>query len=387
MNIFLLGNGFDLHHNLPTNYIDFLDTVDFLSRRISYDSCSTVGEVFGNPKLTESNKTIENCNEKYKSVYESVMVSSDNIRQLVDLANKNDWFKYMLECYRKNATWIDFEQEISHVCDLFKEYFNTNRKYKKLNVKKECEASFLCFNSIFTTELDYSRYSGFYDRIILREQFVKKDEHNHAVLNESLIIETLYNSLKELSEMLSLYLRLFVDNTIYDLLNNNLIKRNYIFDDVDQVFTLNYTNTFAKVYGNAFNNTLHIHGNIDSEIVLGIQADKNDELKENDTTFIPFKKYFQRSIYETEYLLNKKIYDLKQSKDTINLSIMGHSLDITDRDIIKKLFDIADRITIYYYGDKKAQGNCIKKLIHIFGQEKYDEVATRALLRYLPLPT
>ena len=387
MNIFLLGNGFDLHHDLPTHYIDFLDTVDFMLHEILCDSYSTVGKVFGNPKLNKINETIKKCNEKYKRVYESIMVDSESAGQLVDLANNNDWFRYILERYRKNATWIDFEQEISCVCHVFEKYFEANRKYKKLTVKKEYVAIFRYFNSIFTIEHGYSQYSGSYESINIKKQFIKQDEHNHSILNELLIIETLSNSLKELATMLSLYLKLFVDNTIDGLVANNLIKRNGIFDDVNHVFTLNYTNTFAKVYGDNNDNTLHIHGNIDSEIVLGVQADKNDELQENDTTFIPFKKYYQRSIYETEYLLNKKIYDLKQSKDIIKLSVMGHSLDITDRDIIKKLFDIADRIVIYYYGDKKAHGNCVKKLIHIFGQEKYDEIVTRTLLQYLPLLT
>lgn len=100
-----------------------------------------------------------------------------------------------------------------------------------------------------------------------------------------------------------------------------------------------------------------------------------------------FKKYYQRSMCGTEYSLNSKINELKQSKDTINLSIMGHSLDITDRDIIKKLFSIADRIIIYYYGDKKAHGVCLSKLISIFGHEKYEEIATRTIIQYLQLPT
>ena len=30
MNVFLLGNGFDLYHKLPTKYINFLNTVEFL---------------------------------------------------------------------------------------------------------------------------------------------------------------------------------------------------------------------------------------------------------------------------------------------------------------------------------------------------------------------
>ena len=386
MIIFLLGNGFDLHHGLPTNYINFLNTVDFILNEFTYESFSTIDMVFGNPALTRTDETIKKCYEKYGHIYKSIDVDAVSIHQLITLARKNEWFRYMLECYRKNATWIDFEQEISYVCGVFEKYFEDCRKHRNVNIRNDAQEVFKYFISMFQSRTLSNTYSGYYETINIKQQFLIHNEDNRSKLNEPLIVETLFSSLNDLAKMLSLYLRIFVDNTIESLVENDLIKRNAIFNDVDHVFTLNYTNTFVKVYGTDYNDTLHIHGNIDSEIVLGVQADKNDELQANDTTFIPFKKYYQRSIYDTEYLMNKKIYELKQSKDSINLFIMGHSLDVTDRDIIKKLFDVADRIVIYYYGDKKAQGNYIKKLIHIFGQEKYDEIATRTLLQYLPLP-
>jgi len=33
MNVLFLGNGFDLHHHLPTKYINFLNTIDSLSQK------------------------------------------------------------------------------------------------------------------------------------------------------------------------------------------------------------------------------------------------------------------------------------------------------------------------------------------------------------------
>ena len=378
MNIFLLGNGFDLHHDLPTKYINFLNIVDYIKNEKSCDSCSTVGKVFSNPELIKKDETIKLCNEKYNSVYKLIEIDTDSIQELRSLANKNDWFEYMLECYRKNATWIDFEQEISRVCKAFDTFFVANRKRRNPKISREFETIFRCFDSLFKLEVSYTQYSGYYETLNINSDFVI-NINNSVKINESLIVETLYNSLMELAKMLRLYLKIFVDNTVEGLVAHSLIKQNDLFENVDQVFTLNYTNTFAKVYGSNDNITLHIHGNIASDIVLGVQADEKDELEENDSTFIMFKKYYQRSMCGTEYSLNSKINELKQSKDTIKLSIMGHSLDITDRDIIKKLFSVADRIIIYYYGDKRAQGNYLKKLIHIFGQEKYDEIATRTL--------
>lgn len=54
MNVYLLGNGFDLHHKFPTRYIDFLHTVQFLSEN-SEQEFSMVGDVFGNEPLKSKN--------------------------------------------------------------------------------------------------------------------------------------------------------------------------------------------------------------------------------------------------------------------------------------------------------------------------------------------
>jgi len=54
MNIFLLSNGFDLHHDLPTNYFNFLNTVNCIKNEILCDSYSNVGEVFGDLELHEA---------------------------------------------------------------------------------------------------------------------------------------------------------------------------------------------------------------------------------------------------------------------------------------------------------------------------------------------
>ena len=54
MNVYLLGNGFDLHHKFPTRYIDFLHTVQFLSENCEQEF-SMVGDVFGNESLKSKN--------------------------------------------------------------------------------------------------------------------------------------------------------------------------------------------------------------------------------------------------------------------------------------------------------------------------------------------
>ena len=55
-NVFLLGNGFDLYHSLPTRYGNFVNTVDFLKENdkyIRFDESHTE-RVFADEEITKA---------------------------------------------------------------------------------------------------------------------------------------------------------------------------------------------------------------------------------------------------------------------------------------------------------------------------------------------
>lgn len=114
MNIFLIGNGFDLSHGLPTKYENFLHVVDFLVQ--NYDSnMVTVGSVLGDDRLQEKDALIKKCYERYAAAYNDTLLSKDRINKLVEMAKKNVWFSYLLESFDEDLGWIDFEKEV-HLC-------------------------------------------------------------------------------------------------------------------------------------------------------------------------------------------------------------------------------------------------------------------------------
>lgn len=170
MNIFLLGNGFDLHHDLPTNYFNFLNTVNCIKNEILCDSYSNVGEVFGDLELHEKDEKIKYYYEKYSSVYKSIEIDADDIRVLRKLAMKNDWFEYMSERYRKNVTWIDFEQEISRVCKVFDAFFAANRKRSQPFVEGEFFSIFKYFDLLFSVQ-----QSRGYQTVSIKNNFLLQD--------------------------------------------------------------------------------------------------------------------------------------------------------------------------------------------------------------------
>ena len=99
MNILLLGNGFDLNYHLPTKYINFLNTVQYLSTS-SWVDIHTVGDVFGSPKLQKMDKDIAKSYKKYKEAYDSIPLPREIINDLAELAD-NPWYSYFSDSLNK----------------------------------------------------------------------------------------------------------------------------------------------------------------------------------------------------------------------------------------------------------------------------------------------
>ena len=118
MNILLLGNGFDLYHNLPTKYINFLNTVIFLKNN-SLVNIKTIGDIFCCEKLNSRDKEIYKSYNEYKEIYDRVEIDLNDLNDLIKLAENNMWFSYLSSSLEKDMTWIDFEKEISAVIKSF----------------------------------------------------------------------------------------------------------------------------------------------------------------------------------------------------------------------------------------------------------------------------
>ena len=189
------------------------------------------------------------------------------------------------------------------------------------------------------------------------------------------------------------------------------------------ILNFNYTHIIQKCYLSRYKNDLikdmdYIHGeaNINNtikteNIVLGIGEYLPDDEKDKKTDFIAFKKFYQR-IYkgtgskykewleqiqkkyfsalqnETNFMdMMKAAYSRKeqddmwlwymaaqnnnQSKNEIhNLYIFGHSLDVTDGDILRDLI-LNDNVhtTIFYY-NRDVMGQQIANLVKVIGQDE-----------------
>ena len=366
--ILLIGNGFDLAHGLPTSYKDFLDFCKMVRELYTYP---IIDNEYNQKKLIDWNtdKTIKSklleCYENRKNCFEDkITTQCKELDELYDCIKENVWINYFLEREKSiGENWIDFESEISNVVqaiEILKGYIE--RDEDVLKIKDTKQQTIIYFLKIAKKSLqdvfNLKRIDGF--------------------------IEDISIELDKLIRSLEIYICEFVNEI-------DIIKEN---DDIktitpDYVLSFNYSNTYERIYGQSKEVTYdYIHGKADIEnnvdtcnLVLGIdeylEDDKNDKLE-----FIEFKKFYQRIYKSTDSTYMKWVEQIKKYPEVNhNLFIFGHSLDKTDRDILKLLI-CNDNVTtkIYYYrknkNDKKELGKLIKNLVRIMGQ---DELISRTM--------
>lgn len=392
MRMLLLGNGFDLYHKFPTRYDNFLHTVDFLQQNYDEETMSTIGDIFGDKRLLEKDKFIPDCYAKHKEAYDEITVDQEKIKKIISLSQDNIWFDYFLSVYNKELGWIDFEREISKVLYAFEEFFLCYGNVQGITFPKDEIYKFIIKSFDFFYEYTDSilSTSGFYpglktNAICQEYQLEEPYGSKLMIINKSKIIDKLYDELLSLSEMLRLYLEVFVNSTTNIILEKGLVPKTSLFKNDPAVITFNYTNTFEMLYSGT--KVYHLHGNISDKIILGVNPDKNDEFdSENDvhTDFLRFKKYYQRVFNETDvgYLICiKKANEILETNSKNWLVVAGHSLDITDEDIIKEVFSVSDEITVVCHSEKSI-ADSINNLIRIYGKKEFDNIRVRTNMRF-----
>lgn len=393
MNILIIGNGFDLAHGLPTRYIDFLEFIRIIKRK--NEAVVTMFDIMAaenipglNPFLrqwfSESAVEIEGCSE---------------LRVMQELITNNVWVEYFLNQVRYEAEgWIDFESEISNVIKSL-DYMRKIRGKKELDYYdlKSYEIERIVINIITNIKNDFSM------KIMNKRYKIDIDTiSNQEYYND--VIQTLQQDLERLIKCLEIYL-------VYCQNVDDIKKRTMDIDgaQINKVLSFNYTNTFKDLYGAENTNIEYdfIHGKVgckeefsfnieDNNMVLGIDEYLDDTRKNKETDFIRFKKYFQRIHKETGckyknwfvemeeedsehyYLLADKNPDLsdQEIKANIpqhNLFIFGHSLDVTDKDVLKELILHKNVVTTIFYLNKQVYAQQIANLVKVIDQDKLIE--------------
>lgn len=385
MNILVVGNGFDLAHGLPTRYIDFLEFYKKTNKIYTLDETirieDFVQDYIWEWTIDENVKRKLVCafddrifEEKYNWKMHNVVTTSNKLLDELYMNVKNNvWVEYFLRCYSYvGENWIDFESEISKIIQILDEIrLMGNNDISVIEIQNEKKEIIMALLEVAGNTL--------------QDTFKNIREIDNYINFLSLELDKLIRALE-------IYISEFVNE-----INVNMINMDILNIKPDFVLSFNYSNTYERIY-HAENKIeyCYIHGKAyangnfeNCNLVLGIDEYLSGDRKDNDIEFLMFKKYYQRIYKQTgskykdwvddikkeyEKFLKTKASRAKKNVETElsqhNLYIFGHSLDVTDKDILHDLILNDNVYTTIFYPDKKELGRKIANLVKVIGQDE-----------------
>jgi hypothetical protein len=413
MNILVIGNGFDLAHRLPTKYTDFLQFCKIVLA-IFTDAKSMDEKTFEGKYLREW-KVNKEIVKELKDIHYCICICNNKINylneypylsELYEMIQQNIWIEYFLQCnmYQKE-NWIDFEREISEVIK------SLDNDMHRLSGDYSIDDDIIDLSNKFLNKM-YSDYTFTVQSINSYTNGVCESITFKEIRNE------LLDDLNKLIRAFEIYLTEYVEKIEIQEKSPDIDEL-----EVDFILSFNYTHIFSELYNVSSRSKKeitdpfdYIHGEADTNntiesnnMVLGIDEYLSDERKNKDIDFIAFKKYYQRIHKQTgckyknwvdkirqDYLdysqkiETAKYKELQYIPDTTqrlfnkhamsaikrekcqmhNLFIFGHSLDITDKDILRDLILNDNVYTTIFYHNKDVMGQQIANLVKVIGQDE-----------------
>jgi len=423
MKILIIGNGFDLARGLPTKYTDFLE-----SSRKFFEYCndenkhSLFGEFFSKA-LKQQDLYDEFCSFE-NNVWLEYMISRYQKNKEVG----DTWIDFEREVRAViealEGTYLADNIYLWNIQGAFPYYFFIDKFNKSHHEKPEIdekyamEVSEFLFNELmkFTRAFemyivciidkhvaDFAANKNIHklsDKVVKYRQNYRRlhYEKNSAQVQQEYAIESYLatnkiSTQKEL-EQISGYDKLKAAKDVATealnkmLAENNDLQSMYeasnllkITSEFDYILSFNYTSTFKSLYSNDFTKFCYIHGkaqlvNGKTNMIFGIDETLQEGDKKEQFIFAKFKKYFQRIVNMTGSTYKDWLENAKISNWTSNYEvyIIGHSLDLTDHEILKEFFDIDKenkyvKITIFYR-DELSKVKLIENTINMLGKEE-----------------
>lgn len=390
--ILILGNGFDLAHGLPTKYSDFLRF------------CKQIEEILGNNAIcnrqeNEAENRGQTCYLRESETItidrvsgirvstqkdmkrEQIILDDSELLEIQALLDDNVWYMYFIDLYElkyiKGENWIDFESEIRFIIKKVDENTLSLADIWEKVVEIVPDFSIDSRLKLFSEKLDFNKYKT---RRRLPIEYLPRIKDFR---------EKTFEDLERLTRVLELYLAVCVENMSVNVRIPVIESLN-----PDYVINFNYTDTYERIYKKG--KIYYIHGKANAKqimeynnMVLGIDEYWSEEERNERTNFTTFKKFAQRIQKHTgneSYRYLKEVQNIfKENKDkwmdNVDISrvqpngisyvyIFGHSLDVTDKDILSNYIrDDATVVTVYCM-DKGTEGELIANTIKLITEQR-----------------
>lgn len=381
-NILIIGNGFDLYHELPTKYIDFLSFAKHWSSFYSTYQDGQHNFQQGLQKRKISNWDPDNMS--FFANYYHSDINKENVTYLEKNLNSNLWIQFFNSISYEKEGWIDFEQEIEAALFEIEQLFELNfRDTNEKDFYQEQRNLAVKFTPIEKHGEYYTGFTGNRNEYTIYSQVSVKTKKAKRELKE-LIIKTMHSELDALKECFKIYLKEFV--------NKLSIQKSPFFEKIKiiKVLNFNYTDTYSRLYveGNQKVDELHIHGDIDNNnMVLGI---RDDFMESQGLDYIKFNKYFQRIVFKLPGNLEEWSTFIDDSGVYISpeIYIFGHSLDKTDKGILNYFLNsINNYHIVILYVQEYGFGQQVKNLVDMFGRETIISKVATGIIEFKDIST
>lgn len=343
--LLVVGNGFDLHLGLPTTYENFIEWFAYNHHErnslLLYFQIACSNNVFESEEWNSFEKNICTLIEFLH------YICNPNNASITFKTNQRgiyDTFTPFIKLKLSNGIPHHFYRFLSNYNpfdDFLKIYWIDNNKQEQNIVNKSIKNE-----EVFGIEIRTRR--EYYNKPLMSEV-------------EHFLISDFNDVLNRAELILKTYIRNVTSKSVQ---KTPFLIQNFP-DKFPFLISFNYSNTAQKLFDINPNNISYVHGDINSEIVLGIEENMLDyqTVLENSKYNVFFKRS-RRIIKDCNKDFNKKVLDNINNKS--NLAIIGHSLDLSDRSIFKMLFSLDfNHCDIYCYGDLSDYKSKFVRLIGI----------------------
>lgn len=384
--IIIIGNGFDLAHNLKTGYKDFIDDYWIAVREKVYGGYwQWLDQQYGMSHLLDNYEddfvSIETIYGKGDTPQESFLYKEDsplgNLCALIERYNNNPNINVTVYLKFKNL----FFERISHQCylmnwvDVENEYYNALKELLlEENLQKQSE-------SIRTLNKEFDAVKG-----LLKDYLIRVTENTELKKYQS--IQDAFLSFIEFDEIATCKQTMFADSIFSDMnmradfdfdldhendflyeilensdekrmyfitknINNKSFKKSYLLPST-LILNFNYTKTAEKLYAkNGNDKIINIHGELNNEnnpIIFGYGDELDDDYKKIEGLQ---NNDFLENIKSIKYHQTRNYRDLLRfiTSGAYQIFVMGHSCGNSDRTLLNTLFEHNNclSIKVFYY--------------------------------------
>lgn len=320
----LIGNGFDLAHNFKTKYCDF----------VLFYLCESINNAFSKKKHSDPLLTIE-CVSLYPQQYSWSVITPEMVLQKFESLKQNDDFHVTIHSDLLKST-LDKLDKLNWV-DLEDEYFNKLLKCRIISSFDKAKV----------------------DKLNNEFSFLKKRLQFYLKKVQEESTGVLIDDYKELFYQYINPNEILLDNLYKAELPNKIL-----------FLSFNYTNIVEKYIkpnsSNMLSEVNYIHGQVENtldSIIFGFGDEFNKE-------YLSFEDVMQNELFtfvkSFGYSKSDNYWKLIRflQEDKYQVYILGHSLGLTDRTMLKEIFEHEKcvSIKIFYWNKGNGQHDHTEKM-------------------------